>query len=198
MNTLKFCVQVGNHDQRRLVSKLGEPRARALTVMTLLLPGVSVTYNGDEIGMSDTFITWEDTQDPQGCMAGIQNYATSSRDPARTPFQWDDSVSAGEFPIGYNFHANEKIFKWALVFTFWTLVHLSNHFWGIISPSCHNMFHCHRWNYFIPYLSIILKSISSCHSNKIIIQNVVIIYQRIIITHDITVKKMLSSEKCEL
>ncbi|XP_043584365.1 alpha-glucosidase-like [Bombus pyrosoma] len=86
---------VGNHDVNRLVSKLGEPRARALTVMTLLLPGVSVTYNGDEIGMSDTWISWEDTQDTQGCLAGILKYNTSSRDPARTPFQWDDSVSAG-------------------------------------------------------------------------------------------------------
>lgn len=185
MNTLKFCVQIGNHDQRRIVSKVGEPRARALTVMTLLLPGASVTYNGDEIGMSDTWISWEQTQDPQGCMAGLLNYNTASRDPARTPFQWDDSVSAGEFPIRYNFHANEEIFKWALIFTFLTLVRLSNHFWDIISPSCHNMFHSHRWNWnFIPHLSIILKSISSCHSNKIIIQKVI--------------KKMLSFEKCEL
>lgn len=86
---------VGNHDQSRLVSKLGEPLARAFTVMTLLLPGVSVTYNGDEIGMSDTWISWEDTQDPQGCGVGILKYNTTSRDPARTPFQWDDSVSAG-------------------------------------------------------------------------------------------------------
>ncbi|XP_033206941.2 alpha-glucosidase [Bombus vancouverensis nearcticus] len=86
---------IGNHDQRRIVSKVGEPRARALTVMTLLLPGASVTYNGDEIGMSDTWISWEETQDPQGCMAGLLNYNTASRDPARTPFQWDDSVSAG-------------------------------------------------------------------------------------------------------
>nr|BAI44029.1 alpha-glucosidase [Bombus diversus diversus] len=86
---------VGNHDQRRLVSKLGEPRARALIAMLLMLPGVSVTYNGDEIGMSDTWISWEDTQDPQACLAGILKYNTSSRDPARTPFQWDSSVSAG-------------------------------------------------------------------------------------------------------
>ncbi|XP_060821842.1 alpha-glucosidase-like [Bombus pascuorum] len=86
---------VGNHDQRRLVSRFGEPQARALTVMTLLLPGVSVTYNGDEIGMSDTWIPWEETQDPQACLVGILKYNTSSRDPARTPFQWDDSVSAG-------------------------------------------------------------------------------------------------------
>ncbi|NP_001011608.1 alpha-glucosidase precursor [Apis mellifera] len=85
----------GNHDQLRLVSRFGEEKARMITTMSLLLPGVAVNYYGDEIGMSDTYISWEDTQDPQGCGAGKENYQTMSRDPARTPFQWDDSVSAG-------------------------------------------------------------------------------------------------------
>lgn len=70
-----------------------------ITTMSLLLPGVAVNYYGDEIGMSDTYISWEDTQDPQGCGAGKENYQEMSRDPARTPFQWDDSVSAGKFLI---------------------------------------------------------------------------------------------------
>ncbi|KAK1128207.1 hypothetical protein K0M31_002677 [Melipona bicolor] len=86
---------VGNHDRSRLISRMGEPRARALAMCVLLLPGVSVTYYGEEIGMTDEYISWEDTQDPQGCLAGKAHYLTSSRDPERTPFQWDDSVSAG-------------------------------------------------------------------------------------------------------
>lgn len=64
-------------------------------MMVLLLPGVGVTYNGDEIGMEDTWISWEDTKDPQGCNAGKDHYETASRDPERTPFQWDDTTSAG-------------------------------------------------------------------------------------------------------
>ncbi|XP_011135578.2 alpha-glucosidase isoform X2 [Harpegnathos saltator] len=85
----------GNHDKPRLVSRYGEQRAQAMTMMTLLLPGVGVTYNGDEIGMEDTWISWEDTKDPQGCNAGKDHYETASRDPERTPFQWDGTTSAG-------------------------------------------------------------------------------------------------------
>ncbi|XP_032685973.1 alpha-glucosidase-like [Odontomachus brunneus] len=85
----------GNHDKSRLVSRYGEQRAQAVTMMTLLLPGVGVTYNGEEIGMEDTWISWEDTKDPQGCNAGKDHYQTASRDPVRTPFQWDDTTSAG-------------------------------------------------------------------------------------------------------
>lgn len=46
-------------------------------------------------GMVDTFISWEDTQDPQGCHWGPDHYQEHSRDPARTPMQWDESKFAG-------------------------------------------------------------------------------------------------------
>ncbi|KAK1128208.1 hypothetical protein K0M31_002679 [Melipona bicolor] len=85
----------GNHDQPRLVARLGDPRARAATMFALLLPGVGVTFNGEEIGMTEQYISWEDTVDPLGCTASKATYQSISRDPARTPFQWDDSVSAG-------------------------------------------------------------------------------------------------------
>ncbi|CAK9825383.1 unnamed protein product [Anthophora retusa] len=85
----------GNHDKPRLMTRFGPKRARAVTLMTLLLPGVSVTYNGEEIGMEDTWLSWKETVDPSGCNAGKDGYETASRDPARTPFQWDDSTSAG-------------------------------------------------------------------------------------------------------
>ncbi|KAG7203430.1 hypothetical protein KM043_013497 [Ampulex compressa] len=85
----------GNHDKPRLVTRFGLQRAQAVTIMTLLLPGVGVTYSGEEIGMENTWISWEETKDPQGCNAGKEGYEHSSRDPERSPFQWDDSVSAG-------------------------------------------------------------------------------------------------------
>lgn len=55
-----------------------------------------MTYNGDEIGMPDNFVSWEETTDPQGCNAGIEGFHQASRDPARTPFLWDQTTSAGK------------------------------------------------------------------------------------------------------
>jgi alpha-glucosidase len=68
----------------------------AAVIMGQLLPGTAITYNGEEINMENTWISWKDTVDPQGCQAGIEKYEEFSRDPVRTPFQWDDSVYAGK------------------------------------------------------------------------------------------------------
>lgn len=40
-------------------------------------------------------ITWEETQDPQACNGPEEEYITRSRDPCRSPFQWDSSTFAG-------------------------------------------------------------------------------------------------------
>lgn len=45
--------------------------------------------------MTDGEITWEQTVDPQACNTNSEDYDTYSRDPARTPFQWDATTSAG-------------------------------------------------------------------------------------------------------
>lgn len=53
---------------------------------------------GEEFGMLDNRdgITWEETQDPRACNLGENGpWRSESRDPARTPFQWDDSKWAG-------------------------------------------------------------------------------------------------------
>ncbi|KAG7156608.1 Maltase 2-like [Homarus americanus] len=86
---------LGNHDNGRVASRLGTDLVDALNMMTLLLPGTPVTYYGEEIGMENTFVSWEDTQDPQGCRWGPQHYQEHSRDPARTPMQWNNSSLAG-------------------------------------------------------------------------------------------------------
>ena len=49
--------------------------------------------------MLDTWISWEDTKDPQGCCYGREHYEEHSRDPSRTPMQWDNSSFAGIFLI---------------------------------------------------------------------------------------------------
>ncbi|XP_063839059.1 maltase 1-like [Ostrinia nubilalis] len=86
----------GNHDQKRMPSRFRDNMVDGLNSLNLMLPGVSVTYQGEEIGMQDGFVSWEDTVDVNACNRGNEsNYLEFSRDPARTPYHWDDSVSAG-------------------------------------------------------------------------------------------------------
>lgn len=43
-------------------------------------------------------MSWEDTVDPSGCNTDDPiNYWQASRDPARTPFQWNSEKNAGLF-----------------------------------------------------------------------------------------------------
>lgn len=78
----------GNHDQHRLVTRLGEPAARAAAVLLLTLPGLAFIYNGDEIGMRNGEIPPDQIQDP-GAKGG------AGRDPERTPLQWTAGKNAG-------------------------------------------------------------------------------------------------------
>ncbi|XP_043587747.1 alpha-glucosidase-like [Bombus pyrosoma] len=86
---------VGNHDNHRVASRFGTGRANMIIQMAMVLPGIAVVYNGDEIGMVDRPFTYKETVDPAGCNAGPARYFVKSRDPERTPFQWDNSTSAG-------------------------------------------------------------------------------------------------------
>lgn len=88
---------MGNHDQNRVGSfaRYGPELVDGISMISLMLPGTAMTYNGEEIGMEDTFIKWEQTKDPQALNAGEGNYLAKSRDLERTPFQWDDSAAAG-------------------------------------------------------------------------------------------------------
>jgi alpha-glucosidase len=85
----------GNHDQKRAPTRWTEGGIDAANIINLLLQGTAVTYQGEEIGMTDTFLTWEETVDPQACYTDPERYEQFSRDPARTPFQWDNTTSAG-------------------------------------------------------------------------------------------------------
>lgn len=56
----------GNHDQHRVASRLGRDRIDAINMILLTLPGISINYNGEEIGMVDQWLSWNDTVDPAG------------------------------------------------------------------------------------------------------------------------------------
>lgn len=87
--------QLSNHDNPRVASRF-PGWSDQMTMLSMILPGIAVTYYGDEIAMVDKRdISWEDTQDPEACNAGKENYTSVSRDPERTPFQWDTTKNAG-------------------------------------------------------------------------------------------------------
>lgn len=102
---------LGNHDRARVGTRFGEERIEGLLALGMGLPGVAVTYYGEEIGMVNNMdITWEETVDPAACNYLEENYQDESRDPVRTPFQWDASAFAG-FSTGGSWlpvHSNYK------------------------------------------------------------------------------------------
>ncbi|XP_046961498.1 maltase A1-like [Vanessa cardui] len=86
----------GNHDNNRVASRFSPKLVDGMNMIVLLLPGIAVTYMGEEIGMVDGFVSWEDTVDPSGCNTDDPiNYVSVSRDPERTPFQWSSEKNAG-------------------------------------------------------------------------------------------------------
>lgn len=87
---------MGNHDRSRVGFRYGEERHEGLAIMTMALPGINVVYYGEEILMTDNRnISWAQTDDPQALNTNESYYMEVSRDPVRTPFQWDDTLNAG-------------------------------------------------------------------------------------------------------
>ncbi|XP_030387442.1 maltase A3 [Scaptodrosophila lebanonensis] len=86
---------MGNHDQRRVGSRYGEERIDLMNMLQMFMPGVSITYMGEELGMTDLDISWEDTRDPAACNSNSSIYEQFTRDPGRTPFQWSSEANAG-------------------------------------------------------------------------------------------------------
>jgi alpha-glucosidase len=83
---------LGNHDNTRVATRIGRDQAKVAGMLLLTLRGTPTLYYGDEIGMTNVNIPREEIQDPQGLNMPDKNL---SRDPERTPMQWDDSASAG-------------------------------------------------------------------------------------------------------
>ncbi|XP_015172085.1 PREDICTED: maltase A3-like [Polistes dominula] len=86
---------LSNHDFSRVPSRIGLNRVDGLHMLSLLLPGQAYTYYGEEIAMLDSKISWDRTIDPMGCGQTSDTYENFSRDPARTPMQWNNKLSAG-------------------------------------------------------------------------------------------------------
>jgi alpha-glucosidase len=88
----------GNHDdQSRAVTRFGGGevgRRRSLALATLLagLPGLTFTYQGEELGLEDGHVSLDEMQDP----LAVRNAAPElGRDRVRTPMPWTPGPGAG-------------------------------------------------------------------------------------------------------
>jgi oligo-1,6-glucosidase len=107
---------LANHDVPRMLSKFGndkpafrEASSKLLTTFILSMRGTPYYYNGDELGMANikfnrisdyrdiaTINGYKSVKKRGGDVAKfIERQKFISRDNARTPFQWDGSMSAG-------------------------------------------------------------------------------------------------------
>ncbi|KAL9926170.1 maltase 2-like isoform 1-T1 [Glossina fuscipes fuscipes] len=87
---------MGSHDQPRIGSKFSLDSVDAINMLLMTLPGIAVTYSGEELGMQDyRAIKWQDTKDPVALSVGPKFYQSISKDPVRTPFQWSAEKNAG-------------------------------------------------------------------------------------------------------
>ena len=81
---------LGNHDKPRIASRVGREQARAAQMLLLTLRGTPTCYYGDELGMVNVPVPRELIHDPPGKVN-----PQYSRDPERSPMQWDSSAHAG-------------------------------------------------------------------------------------------------------
>ena len=83
---------LGNHDKRRVASRVGPPQARVAAMLLLTLRGTPTMYYGDELGMADVPIPPDQVKDPwERNEPGLG----LGRDPVRTPMQWSPAPNAG-------------------------------------------------------------------------------------------------------
>lgn len=82
---------LGNHDQKRIATRVGTAQARVAAMLLLTLRGTPTIYYGDEIGMIDVPVAAEDLRDP---WALNEPGLGVGRDPQRTPMQWTPDPQA--------------------------------------------------------------------------------------------------------
>ena len=97
------CWAFSNHDVVRHVSRWGqgiadpEAYAKFLASLLMTLRGSVCIYQGEELGLTEADVAFEDLQDPYG----IQFWPDfKGRDGCRTPMVWDDKAVNGGFGAG--------------------------------------------------------------------------------------------------
>lgn len=81
---------LGNHDQKRIASRVGSAQARVAMLILLTLRGTPTLYYGDELGLENVPIPRGREQDPFG-----RAHPEQGRDPVRTPMPWTRETHGG-------------------------------------------------------------------------------------------------------
>jgi alpha-glucosidase len=88
------CWAYSNHDVVRHISRwdLGQAATRLFTTLLMCLRGSACIYQGEELGLPEAEVAFEDLQDPYG----IEFWPEfKGRDGCRTPMVWDESAAGG-------------------------------------------------------------------------------------------------------
>ena len=94
------CWAVGNHDVTRVMTRWGKQQqnnpqlAKLINAVLLSLKGSVCSYQGEELGLTEADIPFEQLQDPYG-VAFWPNF--KGRDGCRTPMPWDNSENHAGF-----------------------------------------------------------------------------------------------------
>ncbi|GAB3113037.1 alpha-glucosidase [Aestuariicella hydrocarbonica] len=96
------CWAVGNHDVARVMSRWGGPNpsadlAKMVNAMLGSLKGSLCSYQGEELGLPEADIPFEQLQDPYG-ITFWPNF--KGRDGCRTPIPWNPSGAEAGFSTG--------------------------------------------------------------------------------------------------
>jgi alpha-glucosidase len=83
---------LGNHDEVRLATRIGDQQTRIAAMLLMTLRGTPFIYNGDELGMRSVPIARSQMRDSRVKTMRSHRY---SRDGARTPMRWDSSPGSG-------------------------------------------------------------------------------------------------------
>ncbi len=81
---------LGNHDQKRLASRVGAAQARVAMLILLTLRGTPTIYYGDELGLENVPVPAGQGQDPFG-----HAHPDQGRDPVRSPMPWSAAAGSG-------------------------------------------------------------------------------------------------------
>jgi alpha-glucosidase len=93
------CWAYSNHDMPRHISrwKISDDAAKAYATLLMCLRGSACVYQGEELGLSEADIAYEDLQDPYG----IEFWPEfKGRDGCRTPMVWTRDNASGGFTTG--------------------------------------------------------------------------------------------------